>query len=63
LSAPLGVFAGGCSVCGIGVRIDDVVVYAKVGHKVVLVPLVLVFLELIRSSSLSFAFNRVASGD
>jgi hypothetical protein len=47
----------------VALGIENVVVDTEIGDEIILVPWVLVFLELIRSSSLSFAFDGVASGD
>jgi len=47
----------------VALGVEDIVVGTEVGYEVILVPWVLVFLELIRSSGLSFAFDGIASGD
>lgn len=47
----------------VALGIEDIVVDTEVGYEVILVPWVLVFLELIRSSSLGFALDGVAGGD
>ena len=63
LSARLSAGASSGSVVRVALGIEDVAVDAEIGHGIVFVPWVLVFLELIRGSSLSFAFDGIASGD
>jgi len=57
------ILAVGASVHMVALGVEDIVVGTEVGYEVILVPWVLVFLELIRSSGLSFAFDGIASGD